>query len=274
MAIRSRSASTPQRLPAATSSSLSGQRSGRASPSCWGLAPFSAIEPVLSPIARIASTSSAREPQLRRQRGELGALLLDRAGALAGLLDQGRHHALDRGVGEVPLAGELHRRQAGPLGDRPQPLEPLAARLDPARRAGRPGGRPSASSRPRPQVAPEEAAVVDDPGDHVDPVLGGRLEGELARPRLERVEDHHRPVDPVAEALDAVDQVEGEAVGGPGGDADRAPPAPPRAAPPSRPRPPRSCSRCGRGCGAAAGRRNRAPIRSRLRSVAIRRYEA
>jgi hypothetical protein len=35
---------------------------------------------------------------------------------------------------------------------------------------------------------------------------------QLARPRLHRVEDHHRPVDRLAEALQAVDQVEREAV--------------------------------------------------------------
>ena len=65
-------------------------------------------------------------------------------------------------------------------------------------------------------VAPEQAAVVDDAGDHADPVLRGGPEDELAGPRLERVEDHHRPLDLLAEALEAVDQVEREPVGGPG----------------------------------------------------------
>ena len=74
---------------------------------------------------------------------------------------------------------------------------------------------------PGQDVVPEQAAVVDDPGDHADAVLGGGVEAELAGPGLERVEDHHRPVDPLAEALEAVDQVEREAVGRAGGDPDR-----------------------------------------------------
>ena len=69
-------------------------------------------------------------------------------------------------------------------------------------------------------VAPEDAAVVDDPGDQLDVVANGGVEGHLAGPGLEGVEDDHRPVDAVAEALEAVDQVEGEAVGGTGGDPD------------------------------------------------------
>ena len=73
----------------------------------------------------------------------------------------------------------------------------------------------------RRHVAPEQAAVVDDPGDHPDPVVGGRVEDELAGPGLERVQDHHRPVDPLPEALEAVEQVEGEAVRRPGSDPDR-----------------------------------------------------
>ncbi len=70
------------------------------------------------------------------------------------------------------------------------------------------------------QVAPEEAAVVDDAGDHLDVLARSRVEAELAGPGLEWVEDDHRPVDPLAEALQAADDVEGEAVGRSGGDAD------------------------------------------------------
>ena len=73
--------------------------------------------------------------ELRRQRGELGALVLDRSRAGPSLLDQRRHDACDRLVGEVPLARELDHRQPGALRDRPHRLEPLATGLDPARRA-------------------------------------------------------------------------------------------------------------------------------------------
>ncbi len=50
--------------------------------------------------------------------------------------------------------------------------------------------------------------------------MDGGVEAELAGPRLERVEDDHRPVDAVAEALQAGDQVERKSVGRPRGDAD------------------------------------------------------
>jgi hypothetical protein len=53
-------------------------------------------------------------------------------------------------------------------------------------------------------------------------------EHELAGPRLQRIEDDHRPVDQRAEALEAVEQVEREAVGRAGRDAE--PPRQPRLA--------------------------------------------
>ena len=71
-----------------------------------------------------------------------------------------------------------------------------------------------------PHVVPEEPAVVDHARDEVDVVAPRRGQHELAGPRLERVEDDHRPVDQRAEALQAVDDVEREAVGRAGGDAE------------------------------------------------------
>ena len=52
-------------------------------------------------------------------------------------------------------------------------------------------------------------------------MTGRRVEAELTRPGLEGIEDHHRPVDSIAEALEAADEVEGEAVGRPRCDTDR-----------------------------------------------------
>ena len=128
---RSRSGSMPQRSPTSTSSGSSGQRSGRSSPSCSGLAPFSAMRAgVVADRADLGDVGLGEA--LLGQRRELGALLLDRPRRRPGLLDQGRGDAVDRRVGEVPLAGELHRRQPGALGDRAHPLELLEAGLDPA----------------------------------------------------------------------------------------------------------------------------------------------
>ena len=207
----------PSGSPTAASSSLEAP-SGRAAPRPRGsgLAPFSAMQPVLSPIARIAATSSLAEPLLGRQRGQLGALRPRSGGPPRPPPGSGSARRT-RPPGGRGSTG----RRAGSGSARPARRSAAAAPASPApprssRRAGRSGGRSAASSMPGPQVAPEEAAVVDDAGQHLDLVAGGGVEAELARPGLERVEDHHRPVDPVAEALQAGDQVEGEAVGGPG----------------------------------------------------------
>jgi hypothetical protein len=66
---------------------------------------------------------------------------------------------------------------------------------------------------PGPDVVVEEPAVVDHAREHLHPVAGRRIERQLARPGLERVQDQHRPVDQLAVALEAADRVEGEAVG-------------------------------------------------------------
>ena len=79
-----------------------------------------------------------------------------------------------------------------------------------------------ANACPGSDVVPEQAAVVDHARDELHAVLARRGQDELARPRLERVEDHHRPLDQLAEALEAVDEVEREAVRRPRRDADRA----------------------------------------------------
>ena len=122
---------------------------------------------------------------------------------------------------EVPRARELDIGEAHLPADRPHALDALEPALDPA-------VRPEATvvvlveGRVRLEVAPEEPAVVDHSRDDGDVRGGGGVEDQLARPRLERVQDHHRPVDHVAEALEAGDEVQGEAVGGAGRDADRA----------------------------------------------------
>ena len=209
----------PSASPTAARSSSRGQRSGRSSPSWAGLAPFRAMQPALSPIARIAATSSspsrcsagsaASSTRLSSIGQRLGPTSWIRVGATHSTAGWARFHWQASWIGVSPARSAIGQ----------QPLQLLQARLDPA------GGTEGAvvalrQLHPRPQVAPEEAAVVDDAGDHLDLVAGGGVEAELAGPGLERVEDDHRPVDPVAEALEAGDQVEGEAVGGPGGDAD------------------------------------------------------
>ena len=173
------------------------------------------MQPVLSPIARISSTSAVVST------GPAGT-----AASSARLSSIGRAPGPDSwiSVGATHATGSCARfhahaswsmRQAVALGDRSHPLEPLAAALDPA-------GRPERAMVPAREVVAgqhvvvEQAAVVDDARDQPHAVAARGVEHQLAGPRLERVEDHHRPVDPLAEALEAVDQVEREAVGGPG----------------------------------------------------------
>ena len=90
------------------------------------------MQPVLSPIARISSTSLSLRRCSAGRRASSDRFSLDRPRPLSQFLDQSRDDALDRGVGEVPLAGELHRGEAGVLSDRPQAVELRAALGDPA----------------------------------------------------------------------------------------------------------------------------------------------
>ena len=70
-------------------------------------------------------------------------------------------------------------------------------------------------------VVVEQPAVVDDAREHLHAVALAGGQREPAGPGLQRVEDQHRPVDQVAEALQAADDVEREAVGRAGRNADR-----------------------------------------------------
>ena len=123
----------PHSLATAASSVLTGQRSGRSSPRVVGrralerhaagvVADRADLVRLCSGLSRCSAgraASSARFSSIGRA-------------PRAGLLDQGRDDALDRVVGEVPLAGELHRSEPGALGDRPQPIELRPALRDPA----------------------------------------------------------------------------------------------------------------------------------------------
>ena len=210
----------PSACPASASSSLSAQRSGRSSPSCAGFAPFSAMQPVLSPIARISATSSSRRAAARRAAPPVRPAWprSGRPPACASWIRVGTTHSTAgwaRFHWQASWIGVSRARSA--IG-RTRSSFSSPASIQPSGRKAR--WSPCGELHAGPQVAPEEAAVVDDPGDHPDAVLGRRVEAELARPGLERVEDDHRPVDAVAEALEAGDQVEGEAVGRARGDAD------------------------------------------------------
>ena len=128
------------------------------------------------------------------------------------------------------------------------------ARPRPSPRAGSRGGRARSKLVSREHVVVEEAAVVDDPREHLHVVPRRGVERQLAGPGLERVQDQHRPVDQLAVALEAADHVEREAVGRAGREAES------RVRPSSRrraqglPHLRATRSRGGRGCGAAAGR--------------------
>ena len=178
------------------------------------------MQPVLSPMAAIASSSASSSTGSRGHRGELGALGLDGLGGGPGLLDERRRDAGHRRLRERPGARELQQREAVAVGDRAQLVEPRAPRLDPARGAVAAVVGLAQRALVR-HVVVEEPAVVDDAREHAHAVALAGRQREPARPGLERVEDQHRPVDQVAEALEAADDVEREAVGRPGRDADR-----------------------------------------------------
>jgi hypothetical protein len=105
-----------------------------------------------------------------------------------------------------------------PLGDRAHPIELPAPGLHPPLRteAAVVAAREHVTGV---HIVVEQPAVVHDPGYDADVEAGRRVQHELAGPRLERVEDDHRPVDQLAVALEAADHVEREAVGRAGRDA-------------------------------------------------------
>ena len=114
--VRSRSGSIPQRRATSSRRSSTTQRSGLlARPRAPDSPPLSVMQPVLSPSCPDRLDVGVGQPQLAGQRGELGALVLDRPRPGSDLLDQRRHDARHRLVGEVPLARELDRGQAGAL---------------------------------------------------------------------------------------------------------------------------------------------------------------
>ena len=253
-ATRSRSASMPKRRPTSRRSSSSGQASGRSAPSCRGDAPFSAMQPVLSPIAAIAAElglvehGPARAPRRARRawprRSSRPApaswISVGATQATAGCASVQAHESCSSVRPWRSAIGRSSSSRARPAST--QPAAPVAAVIGLAERAlvG--------------HVVVEEPAVVDDAREHAHAVALAGRQRQPPRPRLERVEDQHRPVDQVAEALEAADDVEREAVGRPGRDADRAAEARPRADPPSPPTPRATCSRRDRGCAAAARR--------------------
>src|SRR5437773_10030265 len=68
-------------------------------------------------------------------------------------------------------------------------------------------------------VAVEQAAIIDHARDYLHIVFARSRQTEAARPRLERIQDHHRPVDQRAEMLEAMNDIEREAISGTGSDA-------------------------------------------------------
>ena len=77
------------------------------------------------------------------------------------------------------------------------------ARRRPSRPGGKRGGRARPGRSSSGHVVPEDPSVVHDPRQdaHAVPLTGGQR--KPAGPRLERIQDQHPPVDPVAEPLQA-----------------------------------------------------------------------
>ena len=158
-----------------------------------------------------------------RTEGHLGQcsqfihLRKDGLGAITDLLDERRHDAPDGGLTEVPSTCKLKGSQAVFPGDRPELVELRVTGFDPSGRAER-AVVALAELMPGPDVVVEDPAVVHNPGQHLDVVLGRRRQRQTTRPRFEWIEDDHRPVDQCSEALEAKDHVQSEPIGRPGSD--------------------------------------------------------
>ena len=173
----------------------------------------------LLPSLVTASISSAVRSSLSSTAGQFVDLLFDRLCVGSRLLEQGGGDRFHGGLTEIPLAGELQERQVVALGDFAEPAQLFVGSLDPAGRAERTMVGPGQAGS-RLEAAVENAAIIDDASDDFDVLFGCRVEAEAPRPRFERIEDDHGPVDVVTVFLETVDDVQGEAVCGPRGDAE------------------------------------------------------
>ena len=156
------------------------------------------------------------------QCGEFADLVLDGAGGFAGLLDEGGHDALHGGMAEVPDGGELEQGEVVFFREREHAVRFFHAVLDPALGPVSPvvaGFELVAGKR---EIAVKHSAVVHDAGHHLDAVFlaGGKREAD--GPRLQRIENEHRPIDQIAEVFQTVEQVERETVRRSGSDAEHA----------------------------------------------------
>ena len=156
------------------------------------------------------------------QGGELADFLLDRPGGFAGLLNESRNCTFHCGMAEIPDRGELEQGEMVFFGKGPHALRLFHAVLNPA--FGSVGAMIAGLEfmAREAEIAMEDAAVIHHTRHNLDPVLLARGQGQSDRPRFERIENEHGPVDEITEALEGSKQVEREAICGARRDAEQA----------------------------------------------------
>src|SRR5207247_3155603 len=124
----------------------------------------------------------------------------------------GRNDARHAPLREVPDAGQLQHRQMMPLGNGPHFIELRSAGFDPTR-----GPKRAMILRAElvtgPHVVMEQTAIINHARDDFDALLLRSRKNKAARPRFERVENDHRPIDQVAEFFKARNQMESDSIG-------------------------------------------------------------
>src|SRR5437899_7599770 len=66
----------------------------------------------------------------------------------------------------------------------------------------------------------KESAIIDDTSDDLNIIFAGSGKTKSARPRLERIQNDHGPIDQGTEFFEAMNEVESKAIGGTGSDSN------------------------------------------------------
>ena len=125
-------------------------------------------------------------------------------------------------MAEVPDRGKLEQGESVFFSDRAHPFGFFHAVLNPAFRAIRPVVAGFELVAWQAEIAVKHAAIIHHAGHHFHPVFFAGGQCEAHRPGFERIENEHRPVDHLAEALEATHEIERESIRRTGRDAEHA----------------------------------------------------
>ena len=149
--------------------------------------------------------SRKRNPASRHRR-KIPNLVLNRPRILPSLLNERRHQARHRRLRQIPQPSQLQGAQPVLLRNRPHPVNLRTPSLHPTRRPIRPVI-PRPEHMPGPNIPMEQPTIIHHPRQHLHPELLRRRQHQSTRPRLQRIQNQHRPVNQLTVPLETVNQI-------------------------------------------------------------------